>query len=235
MKIFDKLAIAAVLVFTFGFLAPTFVFAAGPATVVLGAAGNYVILSKTAITTTGVTAITGDIGISPAAASALTGFGQTLDGSGTFSTSALINGKIYASDYTAPTPTNVGTAISNMEAAYTDAATRTPGVGASNLNVGGGTLSGQTFVPGTYTWGSSVDITGDITFTGTASDIWIIQISGNLTLEANKNIILLEALFPAIFSGRLLEQRQCYPARHSAESFSRVLALQRSHFKMVRY
>ena len=182
MKIFDKLSIAAVFVFMFGFLAPTFAFAAGPATVVLGAAGNYVILSKTAITTTGVTAITGDIGISPAPASALTGFGQALDGSGTFSTSALINGKIYASDYTAPTPTNVGTAVSNMEAAYTDAATRTPGVGASNLNVGGGTLSGQTFVPGTYTWGSNVDITGAITFTGTASDIWIIQISGNLTL-----------------------------------------------------
>lgn len=198
MKGFNKnfTAIAFAIAFALGLISPIAAFAAGPATVNLGSAGNYVILSKTAITTTGVTSITGDIGISPAAASSLAGFGQTLDISGTFSTSPLVTGKIWASDYTAPTPANLGTAISAMQAAYVDASTRTPGTGASNLNVGGGTLNGQNFVPGTYTWGSNVDITGPITFTGAASDIWIIQISGTLALEANQSIILAGGALP---------------------------------------
>jgi hypothetical protein len=161
-------------------------------------AGNYVILAKTAITTTpGVlnTAITGDLGLSPAAGSApyLTGFGQAMAPGNTYSTSALVTGKIYAADYTSPTPGILTTAVGAMQAAYTDAATRTPGVGATNLNVGGGTLNGQNFAPGTYTWNgptSNVTITGDITLTGTASDIWIFQIAGTLDLASGKKIIL---------------------------------------------
>jgi len=49
--------------------------AAGPAAVVLGTAGNFVVLAKSGISTTGSTHVTGDIGVSPAAASAITGFG----------------------------------------------------------------------------------------------------------------------------------------------------------------
>ncbi len=217
------------------FTAPVAVLAAGPATVNLGAAGNYVIISKTAITTTGVTAITGDIAISPAGASSLVGFGQAIDGSGTFSTSALVNGKIYASDYTAPTPANTSAAVSAMQAAYVDASTRTPGTGASNLNVGGGTLSGQNFVPGTYTWGSNVDITGAITFTGSASDIWIIQISGTLTLESNQNIILAGGALASNIFWQVAGTTTIKPEQISAVSFSQVRALQRSRCKTVQY
>jgi len=182
--------------FILGLIGPVATFAAGPATVNLLSAGNYVILAKTAITTTpGVvdTSIIGDLGISPAGAVSMTGFGQTLDASNTFSTSALVTGKIYASNYTAPTPATLTTAVSAMEAAYTDAATRTPGTGATNLNVGAGTLSGQNFAPGTYTWNgptSNVTITGDITLTGSASDIWIFQIAGTLDIASGKKIIL---------------------------------------------
>jgi hypothetical protein len=169
---------------------PAIAFAAGPPTVNLLSAGNYTILAKTAVTTTGVTVVTGDIGISPALSTNTSGFALVLDGTGTFSTSASVVGKIYAADYTAPTPATLSTAVSAMEAAYTDAATRTPGTGATNLNLGGGTLNGQNLVPGTFTWGSDVSITGDITLTGTAADIWIMQISGNLSIDANKKIIL---------------------------------------------
>ncbi|MFI5235442.1 MAG: ice-binding family protein, partial [Gemmatimonadales bacterium] len=97
----------------------------GPAAVNLGAAGNYVILAKTGISTTGVSSYVGDIGLSPAAASFITGFGLTTDGSNTFSTSALVTGKVWAADYTAPTPTNLTTAVLDMQNAYTDAAGRT--------------------------------------------------------------------------------------------------------------
>lgn len=190
-----KISIALSIVFSLvlSLLGTASALAAGPATINILSAGNYVILAKTAITTTGVTAITGNLGISPAAASAMTGFAEVMDGSGTFSTSALVNGNIYAADYTAPTPATLTTDVSAMEAAYTDGATRTPGVGASNLNVGAGTLSGQNFVPGTYTWNggsSNVTITGNITLTGSASDIWIFQVAGTLNLANAQQIIL---------------------------------------------
>ena len=51
------------------------VFAANPAAVNLGSAGNYAVLSKTGISTTGSTSVAGDMGISPAAATYITGFG----------------------------------------------------------------------------------------------------------------------------------------------------------------
>lgn len=202
MKKFKKILLVTVTAFfvfaVLGITGPSAALAAGPAAVNLGTAGNYTILSKTAITTTGVTSITGDIGISPAFASALTGFGLVLDTTGCFSTTVpttLVTGKVYAADYSTlgcTTPAILTTAVSNMETAYTDAATRTPGTGATNLNVGGGTLSGQNFVPGTYTWNTpgNVTITGDIILSGGANDVWIFQITGTLGIEAGKKIIL---------------------------------------------
>ena len=79
--------------------------AAGPAAVNLGTAGNFVALAKTGISATGTTSIVGDIGQSPSAASYITGFGLIMDVSNTFSTSSLVTGRIYAADYTSPTPT----------------------------------------------------------------------------------------------------------------------------------
>src|SRR5580700_1225670 len=70
----------------------------------LGLAADFAILAETAVTTTGVTHITGNVGISPAAASATAGFGPVMDSSGTFSTSSLVTGRIYASNYAEPTP-----------------------------------------------------------------------------------------------------------------------------------
>jgi hypothetical protein len=81
------------------------------------------------------------------------------------------------------------TAVSNMETAYTDAAGRPPGVG-PNLNLGGGTVAGQTLVPGTYTWGSNVSITTDLTLNGGPTDVWLFQISGTLNLSTGRQIIL---------------------------------------------
>ena len=57
------------------YLAP--VGAIGPAPVNLGTAGNYVILAKSKISNVPTSAITGDLGLSPAAESYITGFSQT--------------------------------------------------------------------------------------------------------------------------------------------------------------
>ena len=146
----------------------------------LGTAGNFVILAKSGISTTGTTSIVGDIGVSPAAASYITGFGLIADSSNTFSTSSLVTGKIYAADYTAPTPTTMTTAISDMETAYTDAAGRTE----TNIvtELGAGDISGKTIAPGLYKWGTGVLINNGVTLSGGANDIWIFQIAQDLTV-----------------------------------------------------
>lgn len=200
MRIFKNFSVATVFVLSFvlGLSGPIFTLALGPATVELGSAGNYVILSKTAVTTTGVTSVFGDVGISPAFSTDTTGFGLVLDSTGCFSKTdplSMVSGKIYAADYNTgecTTPAILSTAVSNMEAAYTDVASRTPGTGATNLNVGDGTLSGLNFAPGTYTWNTpgTVTITGDITLTGTSTDVWIFQVSGTLNVDVGKKIIL---------------------------------------------
>lgn len=153
--------------------------AAGPARVNLGTAGNFVILAKSAISTTGVTAITGEIGLSPAAGTFLTGFSETLDGTGTFSTSPFVTGKLYAANYTSPTPSNLTTAVLDMQTAYTDAAGR---VLPDFTELGAGNIDGRTLVPGLYKWGTGVTIPIGVTIAGGANDIWIFQIAQDLNV-----------------------------------------------------
>ncbi|EKD23778.1 MAG: hypothetical protein ACD_81C00184G0001 [uncultured bacterium] len=166
---------------------PVTAFAAGPAPVDLGSAGSFVILGKTGISTTGTTVITGNIGVSPVAATYITGFGPIMDVSNTFSTSALVNGKIYASDYTEPTPATMTAAISAMETAYTDAAGRTL---PTATELGAGNIGGMTLAPGLYKWGTDVTIPSDVTLSGTANDVWIFQIAGKLDISSATKVIL---------------------------------------------
>lgn len=162
---------------------------AGPEAVNLGTAGKFVILTKTGITTTGTTAIVGNIGVSPVAATAMTGFGLIANRTNAFSTSSLVAGKIYAADYAPPTPTKMTTAISDMETAFTDAAGRT---NPDFTELNGGDISGQTLLPGLYKWGTDVLITNaGVTFAGGPDDIWILQIAGNLTVNNSAMVTLL--------------------------------------------
>jgi hypothetical protein len=160
--------------------------AAGPAPVDLGTAGNYVLLSKAGISTTGTTKITGDIGVSPIAATAITGFGLVLDKSGTFSRSAEVVGKVFAADYAVPTPSVLTTAVKDMETAYTNAAGRAAGV----TELGAGNIGGLTLAPGVYKWSSNLTIPTNVTLSGGKNDVWIFQISGNLTMSSAKQVIL---------------------------------------------
>ncbi|MCE5297277.1 MAG: Ig-like domain-containing protein [Euryarchaeota archaeon] len=161
--------------------------------VVLGTAGDFVILAKTGISTTGTTGIVGDIGISPASFTYITGFGLIMDSSNEFSTSSIIDGKVYASDYAPPTPTKMTTTISDMETAYNVAAGAAPGY----TELGAGTLSGLTLTAGVYKWSSGVTITTSITLTGSADDVWIFIIAGNLEVSSSVQIILAGAALPS--------------------------------------
>jgi hypothetical protein len=167
----------------------------GPAPVVLGGAGNYVILAETQITTTGTTAVTGDIGISPAAATFIQGFGLVPDATGCFSTSSLVIGKIYASDYNTggcTTPSILTTAVNNMLTAYTDAAGRAP----DYTELGAGNISGMTIVPGTYKWGTGVLINTDVTLNGGPNDVWIFEIAQDLTVASGAKVTLAGGALP---------------------------------------
>jgi hypothetical protein len=73
-----------------------------------------------------------------------------MDSSNQFSTSAYVVGKLYAADYTPPTPDKMTTAVSDMETAYTDAAGRTL---PDATELGAGDISGMILVPGLYKWG----------------------------------------------------------------------------------
>jgi Ice-binding-like len=156
----------------------------------LGTAGNFVILAKSAISTTGTTSITGDIGVSPAAASFITGFGLTMDASqdpvSQFSTSSLVTGKVYATDYTPPTPAKMTTAVSDMETAYTDAA----GLASNVTELGAGNIGGMTLAPGVYKWSTGLTIPTDVTLSGSSTDVWIFQIAGTLSIASGKQVIL---------------------------------------------
>lgn len=154
--------------------------AAGPKAVNLGTAGNFVLLTKTGITTTGTTAIVGSMGVSPIAATSMTGFGLIADSTNTFSTSSLVTGKIYAADYATPTPTKMTTAISDMETAFTDAAGR---VSPNFTELGGGDISGMTLLPGLYKWATGVSITNGVTLAGGPNDVWILQMAGDLAVN----------------------------------------------------
>ncbi len=171
-----------------GLLFATSATAAGPTPVNLRTAGSFVILTETGVTTTGTTTVVGNMGVSPIAATAMTGFGLIADSTNTFSTSSLVTGKIYAADYASPTPANMTTAVSDMETAFTDAAGRTL---PDYTELGAGDISGLTLAPGLYKWGTGVLLTSaGVTLSGGANDVWIFQIAGDLTVN-NSAIITL--------------------------------------------
>ena len=160
---------------------------AGPPPVNLGTAGDFVILTKTGVSTTGTTAVVGNIGVSPVAASYMTGFSLIADATNTFSTSSIVTGKLYAADYAAPTPAVMTTAVSDMQTAFTDAAGRTT---PDFTELGAGDISGLILVPGLYKWGTGVSFTNGVTLSGGANDVWIFQIAGDLIVN-NSAIVTL--------------------------------------------
>ena len=156
----------------------------------LRTAGNFTILTKTGISTTGVTSILGDIGVSPIASTAITGFGLIMDASNQSSHTPIVTGKVYAASYAAPTPSKMTTAISDMQTAFTTA----NGIifPAPIVNRYAGDISGRTLLPGVYKWSTGVLISNvGVTLSGNSNDVWVFQIAQNLTVN-NAAIITLK-------------------------------------------
>lgn len=152
----------------------------------LGTAGDYVVLAKAAISTVPTALITGNIGVSPAASTYITGFALTADASGEFSTSPQVIGHVLAADYAAPTPALLTTAVLDMQLAFGEAAARAPDV----TELGAGDIGGMTLAPGVYKWGTGLLVPTDVTLTGSSTDVWIFQIAGDLLLSSGAHVNL---------------------------------------------
>jgi hypothetical protein len=158
----------------------------------LGTAGNYVALAKSGISTVPMSTVIGDLGVSPAATTYVTGFSLTMDPTNVFSTSRQVTGRIYAADDAVPTPSDLTTAVKDMELAFTNAAGRAPDV----TELGAGDIGGKTLVPGVYKWGTGLLVPTDVTLAGGATAVWIFQISKDLTVSNAVNVKLSGGALP---------------------------------------
>jgi hypothetical protein len=136
----------------------------------LGAAAGFVILAGSTVTNTGLTTLTGDLGVSPG--SAVTGFPP-----------GILNGTQHAADGTS------AAAMAALTVAYNDAAGRT----LAPVTVAGN-LGGRTLAPGLYKSTSSLEISsGDLTLDaqGNASAVFIFQMASTLTTTPARAVILI--------------------------------------------
>lgn len=158
----------------------------------LGSAGQFVVLAKSGIATVPTSAVTGNLGLSPAAASYMTGFALVMDSTNEFATSSQVTGDLYASDYAVPTPANLTTAISDMQTAFTDAAGRAAGTS----SLGAGNIGGMTLSPGVYEWSTGLLIPTNVTLSGPATGVWIFQIAQNLAVSSAVSVVLAGGAVP---------------------------------------
>ena len=127
----------------------------------------------------------------PGAATAITGFALQYDSDSTFATSSLVSGNVYAADFAIPTPAKMTQAISDMEAAYVDAAGRP---NPETTELGGGGIGGTTLTGGVHKWSTVVTVPVDqelyFDAQNNADTVWIMQIAGGLNFMAGSKVVL---------------------------------------------
>jgi hypothetical protein len=75
-----------------------------------------------------------------------------------------------------------------MQTAYTNAAGRTL---PDSIELGAGDITGRTITRGLYKWSTAVLVSaGGVTISGSATDVWIFQIAGNLNLANGAMVTL---------------------------------------------
>ncbi len=166
---------------------PSTALAADPLAVDLLSANNFTILAKTGITNTGShsSEITGNIGSSPITAAAMSNvYCSEITGT-IYGVDAAYVGSgdqtCFAGNPPVENKTLVDNAILDMETAYNNLANMTD---PTATELGAGNIGGLTITPGLYKWSSNVIIPTNVILSGSATDIWIFQIAGNLNLAS---------------------------------------------------
>lgn len=146
---------------------------AGLAQSILRTAGDFTLLGGTAITNAGTTAISnGNVGLSPAAESSITGFGSV-----TFTNGAII-----------ATGSATAQARTDLIAARTGLAAMTPTANLTSFDLGGMTLT-----PGVYKFDAAAAQTGTLTLDANFQNsvAWVFQIGTTLTTATNSSVIVI--------------------------------------------
>ena len=158
----------------------------GPAPVNLLSTGTFAILANSAITNVPTSAVTGDVGLSPASGSFI---GLTC---------AEVTGVIYSVDAAGPLPCRVTdaprltAAVSDAGTAFTDANSRAP----DYTELGAGNIGGLNLGPATYKWGTAITIPANLKLTGGPNDVWIFQIAQGISVSSGVQIILAGGALP---------------------------------------
>jgi hypothetical protein len=149
----------------------------------LGSTSNFVVLAGSLISNIPTSALIGNIGLSPASGSEISGFGTE-----------EITGTIYTVDATGPAgsvPDAIGlvNAKNDLTTAYNDAAGRT----SSDFVFLSGNIGGLTLTPGLYKSKGSLEISsGHLTFDakGNSNAVFIIQIASSLSTTSGRKVLL---------------------------------------------
>lgn len=152
-------------------------------------AGQFTLLAKAGITNVPTSVITGNIGVSPIAASAMTGLALIYDAAHPeYQTSAQITGMVFAADYGGTTPSIMTALVGDMMSAYSAVgAFQTSGDG---LNRHAGLLSGKTLEAGVYEWNTDVSFSQDLYLQGSETDVFVFKIIGNLVVGSSAAVVL---------------------------------------------
>ncbi len=143
--------------------------ACGQAPIALGSAANFAVLAGSAVTTTGASLVTGDLGVSPG--TAVVGLPP-----------GNVSGTLHIGDPTA------AQGIADLATAYAEAAGRSLCPVTVSGNIGG-----QTLTPGLYKSTSSLAVTsGDLTLDaqGDPDGMFIFQAASTLTTTAGRQVVL---------------------------------------------
>jgi hypothetical protein len=162
--------------------------ASAATTVQLGTAAPFAVLAGSAVTDVPTSAITGNVGLSPAAGSFYAGLTQ-----------AEVTGTIYATDATGPggsvnNPALLTTAKNDLTTAFGTAAGQSP---TSTFVAGDNQLGGQTLVPGVYAFGhaATANITAASPLTlngqGDPNAVFVFQASSDLVTASNSVVQLI--------------------------------------------
>ena len=133
----------------------------------LGAAASFAVLGASTVTCTGLSVITGDVGVSPG--SAITGFPP-----------CTLTGTIHAADAVS------AQAQADALAAYNQLAGAT-----CTQDLTGQDLGGMTLLPGVYCFSSSAQLTGTLNLSG--GGIYIFQIGSTLTTASGSSVLISNA------------------------------------------
>jgi len=135
----------------------------------MGTEQNFAVLGGSAVTNTGSSVITGDLGLYPG--TAITGFPP-----------GLVTGETHATDAVALQ------AQADTTATYNDLAGQE-----CDSALTGQDLGGRTLVPGVYCYATSAQLTGALTLDagGNPNAVWVFKMGSTLTTASNSSVVLI--------------------------------------------